>query len=228
MTRLLVVEDNERLAALIADGLGGRGYACDIAHNLADADDALSSANFDAIVLDLGLPDGDGLEWLRARRPSGETPTLVLTARGELEDRVKGLDAGADDYLPKPFSIDELAARLRALLRRPGRRADPMLTVGALRYDTASRTAWAHDRPLDLARREADLLELLMRRAGQVVRRQAIEDAIYRFDEAVTPNAVEAIVSRLRRKLDEAGLTAKLHTVRGVGYLLRETEGGSG
>jgi two-component system response regulator QseB len=224
---LLVIEDNERLAALVADGLGARGYACDVAHALSDADAALAAAAFDAIVLDLGLPDGDGLDWLRARKPSGEPPALILTARGALEDRVNGLDAGADDYLVKPFSIDELAARLRALLRRPGRRADPVLRVGLLSYDAASRIASVGDRPLDLARREADLLELLMRRAGQVVRRQSIEESIYSFDEAVTPNAVEAIVSRLRRKLEEAGLSGQLHTVRGVGYLLREAEAGA-
>ncbi|MFZ2981205.1 MAG: response regulator transcription factor [Sphingobium sp.] len=222
MTRLLVIEDNERLAMLIADGLGSRGYRSDIARCLADADIALTVATFDAIVLDLGLPDGDGLHWLRARQLSGEPPALILTARGGLEDRVNGLDAGADDYLVKPFSIEELAARLRALLRRPGRRAEPVLKVGSIRYDTASRTASANDRPLDLARREADLLELLLRRAGQVVRRQTIEEALYCFDEAVTPNALEAIVSRLRRKLDEGGADNQLHTVRGVGYLLRD------
>lgn len=226
MARLLVIEDNDRLAALIAESLGPRGYACDIAHSLADAEAALAVACFDAIILDLGLPDGDGLDWLRARKHAGEPPAIILTARDALEDRVKGLDAGADDYLAKPFSVDELAARLRALLRRPGRRVDPLLKVGGLSYDVAARIAAAGDRPIDLARREADLLELLMRRAGQVVRRQSIEDALYSFDEPVTPNAIEAIVSRLRRKLDEAGLTGQLHTVRGVGYLLREGDSG--
>lgn len=224
MARLLVIEDNERIAALIAEGLAGLGYRSDIAHSLADADAVLAVAAFDVIVLDLGLPDGDGLDWLRARQPAGEPPALILTARGGLEDRVNGLDAGADDYLVKPFSVEELAARLRALLRRPGRRAEPVLKVGAIRYDTASRNASVGERPLDLARREADLLELLLRRAGQVVRRRSIEDALYRLDEAVTPNALEAIVSRLRRKLDDAGAVGQLHTVRGVGYLLREPD----
>lgn len=223
MARLLVIEDNVRLATLIAEGLAGLGYRSDVAHSLADADAALAVAAFDALVLDLGLPDGDGLEWLRARQPAGDPPALILTARGGLEDRVMGLDAGADDYLVKPFSVEELAARLRALLRRPGRRAEPVLKVGPIKYDTASRSASVSGRPLDLARREADLLELLLRRAGQVVRRATIEDALYRFDEAVTPNALEAIVSRLRRKLDDAGAVGQLHTVRGVGYLLRET-----
>jgi two-component system response regulator QseB len=222
MARILVVEDNERLAGLIAEGLGTQGFHCDQAHGLADADAALAAATFDAIVLDLGLPDGDGEHWLRARPSAGDPPALILTARGGLEDRVRGLDAGADDYLVKPFAIDELAARLRAMLRRPGRRSETMLRVGEIAYDGATRIASIAGNKLDLARREADLLELLMRRAGQVVRRQAIEDALYRFDEAVTPNAIEAIVSRLRRKLDEGGAAGRLHTVRGVGYLLRE------
>jgi two-component system response regulator QseB len=222
LARILIVEDNERLAGLIAEGLGAQGYACDAAHNLADADAALAAASFDAIVLDLGLPDGDGEHWLRARAPGGDPPALILTARGGLEDRVRGLDAGADDYLVKPFAIPELAARLRAMLRRPGRRSETVLRVGDIAFDSGNRIASIGGVALDLARREADLLELLMRRAGQVVRRPAIEDALYRFDEAVTPNAIEAIVSRLRRKLDEGGAAGQLHTVRGVGYLLRE------
>jgi len=225
MARILIIEDNVRLADLIAEGLKDKGYNCDIANSLADADAAIAVARFDAAILDLGLPDGDGEQWLRLRKPVSEPPTLILTARSGLEDRIKGLDAGADDYMVKPFAIDELAARLRAMLRRPGPRTQTILRVGPLSFDTASRAASADDHPLDLARREADLLELLMRKAGEVVRRQVIEDALYRFDEAVTPNAVEAIISRLRRKLDEANAGGCLHTVRGVGYLLREHDG---
>lgn len=221
--RVLIVEDTVRLAALIAEGLRQRGFTCDMVHDLASAGEALRSASYDALILDLGLPDGDGIAWLRARSGSGAVPALILTARGALEDRITGLDAGADDYMVKPFEMDELAARMRALLRRPGPRADTILSAGPLQFDTAMRIATAHDRILDLSRREADLMELLLRRAGQVVRRQAIEDALYGFDDAVTPNAVEAIVSRLRRKLDEAGASGLLHTVRGVGYLLRDT-----
>ncbi|MGE4410794.1 MAG: response regulator transcription factor [Sphingobium sp.] len=225
MARILIIEDNVRLANLIAEGLKDKGYNCDIANTLADADAAIAVARFDAVILDLGLPDGDGEQWLRMRKPVSEPPALILTARSGLEDRINGLDAGADDYMVKPFAIDELAARLRAMLRRPGPRTQTVLQVGPLSFDTASRAASVNDRPLDLARREADLLELLMRKAGEVVRRQGIEDALYRFDEAVTPNAVEAIISRLRRKLDEAGAGGCLHTVRGVGYLLREHDG---
>lgn len=222
--RLLIVEDNERLAGLIAQGLGRRGFSCDITPDLETADECLASAAFDAVILDLGLPDGDGIAWLQRQRSLRQLiPALMLTARGGLEDRIAGLDSGADDYLVKPVDIEELAARVRALLRRPGPRAATMLEAGSLTFDPVSREALCGDRVLDLARREADLLELLMRRLGTVVVRDSIETTLYSFNEPVTPNAVEATVSRLRRKLDEAGLAGQLHTVRGVGYMLRSS-----
>ncbi|MDE2596027.1 MAG: response regulator transcription factor [Sphingomonadales bacterium] len=220
--RILIVEDNARMAELIAGGLSDRGYACDVAGDLGAAEDSLASAHFDLILLDLGLPDGNGLDWLRRSNRRALPPVIVLTARTSLEDRVDGLDAGADDYLPKPFEMSELAARVRAILRRPGTRAEPVIEVGELRFDAASHTAHAGEVRLDLSRREANLFELLMRRAGQVVRRAQIEEALYTFDEAVTPNAIEANVSRLRRKLEDAGTLNRLHTIRGVGYLLSE------
>jgi len=221
--RVLVIEDNQRLARLVADGLHRRGFSCDIAPCLGDADDAIASAAYDAIVLDLGLPDGDGVDWLGARRRDRQVPPAIIqTARGALEDRVTGLDAGADDYVVKPVELDELAARIRALLRRPGPRAQTVLESGALQFDTTNRTALCGGRKMELSRREADLLELLMRRAGTVVHRDTIEQAIYNFNEPVTPNAVEAAISRLRRKLEEAGGRQCLHTIRGIGYMLRD------
>lgn len=222
--RVLIVEDNDRLAKLMAEGLQRRGFSCDIACNLADADSAMDGAAYDAIVLDLGLPDGDGIDWLGAKRRARHVaPALIVTARGALEDRVAGLDGGADDYVVKPIEIEELAARIRALLRRPGPRAQTVIEIGSLSFDTAARAAHYQCNEIDLSRREADLLELLMRRAGTVVRRGVIEDALYSFNEPVTPNAVEAAMSRLRRKIDEAGAGGKLHTIRGIGYMLRET-----
>lgn len=221
--RLLVIEDNERMAALVAEGLQRRSFVCDVAHSLAEAEDAMGSASYDAIVLDLGLPDGDGVDWLTHRRRYHQMPpAIILTARGALEDRITGLDAGADDYAVKPVEIDELAARIRALLRRPGTRMQPVIAVGPLRFDVASRSARAGDKAIDLSRREADLLELLMRHAGTVVHRDVIENALYSFNDPVTPNAVEAAVSRVRRKLEEAHVTGALHTVRGVGYMLKD------
>ena len=219
--RLLIIEDNERLAGLIANGLDRQGYASDRASSLAAAEDCIASADYDAILLDLGMPDGDGLEWLaRARRNGRMLPALILTARGALGDRIAGLDAGADDYLVKPAEIDEIAARLRALLRRPGNRTPTVMNSGAISFDTASRSGTINGNSLDLSRREADLLELLMRREGNVIQRGAIEEALYSFNDPVTPNAMEAVISRLRRKLEDHGETGRLHTVRGVGYML--------
>lgn len=221
--RLLVIEDNRRMATLVADGLAKRGFISDIAHDLSEADHALTMVEYDALVLDLGLPDGNGREWLIAQRRNGEVPpAIMLTARDALEDRVAGLDAGADDYVVKPVALDELAARIRALLRRPGTRLQPVIEVGDIAFNTTTRTASLSGKPLELSRRETDLLELLLRRAGSVVHREVIEDSLYSLDDAVTPNAVEAIVSRLRRKLDEVGVGGTLHTIRGVGYMLRE------
>ncbi len=220
--RLLIVEDTARLAALLAEGLAKQGFASDRAATLAEADDALAVATYDAIILDLGLPDGDGLAWLKARTGESFPPVLALTARATMEERVLGLNAGADDYLAKPFATEEVAARLRALLRRPGPRAAPILQSGPVRLDVAARRASVDGEALELTRRELALLELLLRRAGAVASKDAIETALYAFDDEVTPNAVEAVVSRLRKRLDEAGAPGMLHTVRGVGYLLED------
>ncbi|PWE17789.1 DNA-binding response regulator [Marinicauda salina] len=219
--RILLIEDNRRMAELIAEGLERRGFGVDGAAGLAAADDHVAVTDYDAVVLDLGLPDGDGLEWLRAL-PADRAPVLILTARHTLSERVDGLDAGADDYLVKPAAIDEIAARLRAMLRRPGRRGPTVLTTGPVSLDPATREVRLSGAPMRLGRRETDLLELLMRRAGAVTPRETIEGALYGAEEAVTPNAVEAVASRLRRRLTEAGAGDMLHAVRGVGYYLGE------
>jgi len=220
--RLLLIEDNERLGSLIRDGLTKDGLTLDWQQTLEDGEATLAAATFDLVLLDLGLPDGDGLELVRRLRRAADTiPILVLTARGGLSDRIVGLDAGADDYLVKPFDISELSARCRALLRRPAQGLTPVLQVGKLMFDTASRRASHDGAAIDLPRREAGLLEVLMRRAGTVLTKQALEEAVYDFNEPVTPNAVEAAISRLRRRLDEAGVKDILHNVRGVGYMMK-------
>ena len=222
--RVLIVDDNRRLAALVEKGIAARGFRCDTAGNLADADLALAALHYDAVILDLALPDGDGIAWLRNRRPRPDfPPVLILTARDAVDDRVAGLDAGADDYLIKPVDTAEIAARLRALLRRPGPRSAPVIVVGGLVYDIAARSLQHDNVEVPLTHKEAELLELLMRRAGTVVRKSVITDALYRLDEEVTPNAIEALVSRLRHKLGAANGSSPLHTVRGMGYILRDS-----
>ena len=221
--RLLIVEDDLEAARLVGEGLEARGFRSDVAPDLASAKMALSCASYGAVILDLSLPDGEGIAWLkRASGPQALPPTLILTGRDGLGDRIIGLDSGADDYLVKPVDLDELAARLRALSRRPGPRSSPVIVHGSLSFDVASRVARKGDRDLKLTRREADLFELLMMRAGTVVRKSTIADALYAFDDSATPNAIEATVSRLRHKIAEAGAPNALVTIRGIGYFLKE------
>lgn len=222
--RLLVVEDHVELASLIADGLRRAGFGVD---TVALADEAMAAwraVSYDAVVLDLGLPDQDGTAVLRHARQGGRTaPVLILTARDAVEDRVAGLNAGADDYLIKPFDMTELVARLRALLRRPGAALGTVLEVGNIALDTIGQEAQVAGRACPLARRELALLEMLMRRAGHVVPRDPLSDSLYAFGEEIASNALEVHIHRLRRKLADAGSAAEIHTVRGVGYIMTET-----
>lgn len=218
--RVLLIEDNADFASLLAEGLEKRAISSEHAANLAEAEERLAVSAYDALILDLGLPDGDGVDWLNAL-PDDRAPVLILTARGALSERVLGLDSGADDYLVKPAEVDEIAARLRALLRRPGARDPVVLSAGDLSFDTSSREARYDGTPIALGRKESDFLEILMRRAGKVAPRESIEAALYGLDEAVTPNALEALASRVRRRLAEAGADDMLHTVRGVGYFIK-------
>jgi DNA-binding response OmpR family regulator len=221
--RLLLVEDEERLAAAVAAGLVRAGFVVDSVTTAEDARAALAAVAYDALVLDLGLPDGDGMDVLRAlRQGRSATPVLILTARDALEDRVAGLDGGADDYLLKPFEMPELVARLKALLRRPSDALGVKLEVGDLTFDVASRSVEVGGRPIALSRRELLLLEHLMRRAGRVAPKEVLEERLYGFGEEVASNSVEVLVHRLRRKLADAGAVAAVHTVRGLGYLLAD------
>ncbi|MDF3920414.1 response regulator transcription factor [Salinicola salarius] len=218
---LLVIEDDPLLSRSLSQAMTRHGYTVDALSRVDDAIQALRQGRFDLVLLDLGLPDGSGLgvlEWLRAH--ADPTPVMILTARDALEDRVRGLDLGADDYLAKPFSISELEARVRALLRRSQQRLDNSVRFGGLKLDTRSASAWLNETSLDLPRREFSLLEALMLNAGRIVQREALENRLFGF-EAVGANALDVYISRLRKRLAGSGLS--IRTLRGLGYRLEET-----
>jgi DNA-binding response OmpR family regulator len=221
--QILLFEDHDRLAMSIVKGLAGFGFGVDTFASAADGLIAMKAIAYDGIILDLGLPDRDGIDVLRElRERDRRTPILVLTARSGIDDRVAGLDAGADDYVLKPCAMKELAARLRALLRRPGRSLGAMLTVGNVRLDVASRQVTVSDSVVGFTRREIAALELLMRREGQVVSKAALEDGLYGLSKDVSANAIEVLISRVRRRLDAAAANCSIHTLHGIGYLLKE------
>jgi DNA-binding response OmpR family regulator len=224
--RLLVVEDEPRISEIIKAALERAEFVVDTVRLRADAREALANTPYDAVILDLGLPDGDGLKLLAELRPAGNRiPILILTARDAVEHRVLGLDAGADDYLVKPFAMSELIARTKALLRRPGAALGITVRAGNIAFDTIGRDVSVAGIPLQLPRREAAILEHLLRRQGRVVPKSVLEEKLYGIDEELESNAVPVHVHHLRRKLEEAGASAEIHTVRGVGYLLAETRG---
>lgn len=219
--RLLLVEDNFKLADTVTAALTADGFAVDVAGTLSDARDSIASADYDLVLLDLSLPDGDGLTLLRElRRQKSSVPILVVTARGGLGDRIEGLDLGADDYLVKPFAAAELAARCRALLRRPGGHLGAILELGNIAFNVAARDVQVSGLHIDVPPREMQVLEHLLRRQNQVVPKSALEGAIYASSSEVTPNAVEVAVSRLRKRLASAAASVELHTVHGIGYTL--------
>jgi DNA-binding response OmpR family regulator len=221
--RLLVVEDNEQLAELLAQGLQTAGYETDVLTSLEEASAVLRTTFYAALILDLGLPDGDGLALLRElRHRNNPIPVLVLTARGGLHDRVHGLRSGADDYLVKPFALEELVARLEAQLRRPGHLLGSSLRIANLEFDTTNRQASIDDQPQVLSAREIAVLELLMRSKGRVVSKKQVEDHIFGHSGDVASNAIEVYVHRLRKQLAERGARVQVHTIRGVGYLIAE------
>ncbi len=219
--RILIVEDDAALASGISRILAGEGHAVDV---MASGEHAVLGArqeHFDMMILDVGLPGIDGFEVLRRLRAAGDrTPVLVLTARDALDDRIHGLDLGADDYMAKPFAMPELAARVRALFRRSQAQTGPKIVHGPLVLDTLARRAQLAGVPLDLAAREWAVLEVLLARVEKIVSKEAIIQALASWGEDLTPNAIEVYVSRLRAKLDAAGV--KIRTVRGFGYMLEE------
>lgn len=222
--RLLLIEDEVALLDLVQRSLVRAGFTVDVAATAEEGRDALAASRYDVIVLDLGLPDEDGLTLLRELRGKRDnTPVLILTARDGVDDRVTGLNSGADDYLLKPFAIEELVARLKALLRRPQGALGVVLQAGNISFDTIGRTVAIDGHALPLTAREMALLENMLRRVGRVVPRRHLEERIYGFDDEVTPNSLEVLLHRLRRKLADGGFSGEIHTVRGVGYLLAET-----
>jgi DNA-binding response OmpR family regulator len=221
--RLLIVEDNIELARLVAASLVAAGYETDVVGSVDEARDAVRSVKYAAMILDLNLPDGDGLSVLvELRRRMDPLPVLVLTARDGLQDRVQGLRNGADDYLAKPFAVVELVARLEAILRRPGQLLGSSLNLANLVYDTESRQIFIDGIPRLFSARETSVLEILLRRQGRVVPKKNVEDHIFGLTGEVASNAVEVYVSRLRKQLGEHGAKILIHTIRGVGYLMAE------
>ena len=221
--RVLLVEDSEELVSLLKKGLVQAGFAADAVGTAADADHALTAMRYAAVVLDRGLPDADGLSLLRDMRRRGDaTPVLVLTARDGVSDRVTGLREGADDYLAKPFAMEELVARLQALLRRSDTLLGRQLTFGNVALDTEGRQVRIGGVVRPFPARETAVLEILLRRGGNVAPKRLFEDQLFGLSGDVGSNAVEVYVHRLRKMLADAGATVKVHTVRGVGYLMAE------
>jgi two-component system response regulator TctD len=225
--RVLLVEDNTELVALLKSGLARGGFSADSVSTAGDASHVLATMRYAAIVLDLGLPDEDGLALLReVRRRGDSTPVLVLTARDGVTDKIAGLGDGADDYMAKPFAMEELVARLQALLRRPGHLLGKRLTYGNVALDTEGRQVIVDGTVRTFPARETAVLEILLRRSGNVAPKRLFEDHLFGLSGDVGSNAVEVYVHRLRKMLADTGATVKIHTVRGVGYLMAEEKGG--
>ena len=221
--RILLIEDHRSFATFVKDSLEKEGFTVDEVYTAVAGEDAISSVKYDAVVLDLGLPELDGLDLLKSWREKGyEIPVLILSARDGTDAKVLGLNSGGDDYLLKPFAMEELVARIRALLRRPAEVLGLVITAGNLFFDTTAREVLVNGKPISLPRREMGVLEHLMRRVGRVVPKDVLEDKIYGFGNEVSSNSVEVHISRLRKRLSSVGADIVVQTVRGIGYLLSE------
>ena len=217
--RILIVEDDLILADGLKSSLTQSGYAVDLMTSGTDADGVLAYQTFDLVLLDLGLPTLSGFEVLKRLRARGnKTPVLILTANDDIDNRVKGLDLGADDYLSKPFNLAELEARVRALIRRGQAGGSAIISVGKLQLDTTSRAATYNSASLNLSARELAVLEILMLKAGKVVNKEQMLEKLCNFDEDISDNALEVYLHRVRKKLEHSDIS--IRTIRGLGYLL--------
>lgn len=224
--KILLVEDHLAMSEIVAGHLRNRGFVVDAVRRGDEALAASASTRYDAVILDLGLPDTDGMHVLKGLRQGREAniPVIIVSARDALDDRIGGLHGGADDYIVKPFELAELEARLHAVLRRPGARPHKIFHYGDLSFDPAARAARVGDQAVNLTRREASALEALIQAPGRIVVKDALEDRLYGFDDSVSANAVEAVISRLRRRLAAAESVMTIESLRGIGYRLRTGE----
>jgi DNA-binding response OmpR family regulator len=221
--RILLIEDEKELADALSTALSKQGIVIDHTMLLGDALELSRQHNYDAILLDRRLPDGEGLSFIPKLRAAGaDTPIIVLTAHNEPKERIEGLDTGADDYLGKPFLIDELMARLRAVLRRPANLVEQQIVIGRMTIDPLHLSVTVALDPLDLPRRELLVLVALAKRRGKTVVRSILEAAVYNYEEEIQSNALDAHISRLRKRLLDARAGVAIHNIRGVGYLLKE------
>lgn len=219
--KILLVEDNRELASRLERRIRSAGFVIDHVETIESATRALDASQYSLTLVDRRLPDGDGLSLLaRIREKQPGIRIMMLTALDTVDDRIEGLDAGADDYLTKPFNLDEMMARIRASLRRPGGERTPPVTIGRLTFDLDTRHVTVGKEPVVLLRRELKLLEALVRRAGRIVTREALVDEIYGMDEEVQPHALTTLAYRLRARLEELQAGVELHAVRGVGYMI--------
>lgn len=223
--RLLMIEDERELANALMTTLGKQGIVVDHTTLIGDGLELVQQNSYDAILLDRRLPDGEGLSFIaKFRRMGGDTPIIVLTARNEPLERVDGLNSGADDYLGKPFLVEELLARVRAVLRRPVAIVEQQITVGRMVIDPLHLTVRMNGATLEVPRRELLVLVALAKRMDKTVGRATLEAAVYGYEEEIQSNALDAHISRLRKRLVDAGAGVNVHNIRGVGYLLREDE----
>jgi two-component system OmpR family response regulator len=215
--RVLLIEDEPYLGQAVQEQVAADGHAVDWVMRLDEGEAALRAVDYGLVLLDLHLPDGRGLDFLKAMRRGGDPrPVIILTARDQISDRIEGLNAGADDYLVKPFDLDELSARVMAVSRRYAGNPNPLIELGAVKIDKAARCAWRDGRPVDLTKREWAIMDLLTQRAAAVISKERMEEALYAFGSEIESNTVEVHVSRLRKKLGHD----VIQTLRGVGYRL--------